>query len=512
MRRRMSRRITRTAWVLTVTVACALGLAVGPPMASVAADPSPTVPASDNSAHGGDTLADTHNIPTNAVSGNVSFVDNVRGVSGYSSLNFISYPKYGYDFMFANGTGGLAVWSLKDPEHPALVSTVTAAQLRVPGDTADRFWEGENMTVDPQRKLVFLSRDPRGFGGTLSTGSSGFYIIDVQNPWQPRIVLFHPVPAGHTSTCINDCQYIWTVGPYSTGTPGNDPTWFPQPPYSEPRGGVPLWVTDIRDINHPFTYPEPLDLDRFDGQTSYDHSVDVDRNGVAWVAGEGGDRGYWTKGLHWDPVQQVNRVATAYDPVPYAGGVSDLTPGATGDFFGYFDHNAQHVTWKLGNYPAGNLLLITNENITTCSQAGELKIASLDGSYDGASWRSTPQNPFRLKLVGHYTAWGQEGSDTSNASCSAHWFTVNGNIVAQAWYAQGARFIDISDPEHPKQVGYFRIPRGTTGVTAGSASQTVWHNGLVYVADYNRGVDVLRFNGAITGNPDGKICWNSCEN
>jgi hypothetical protein len=508
---RMSRRITRAAWYLTVVGVFAVGLAVGPSVASVAADPTSSPPASDNSANGGPSLDDVHNIPTNAVAGDVTFLDNVRGVSGYSALNFIHYAKYGYDFMFANGTGGLAVWSLKDREHPAFVAKVTAAQLRVPGDTQDRFWEGENITVDPTRKLVFMSRDPRGFGGTLTTGQSGFYIIDVQNPWQPRIVLFHPVPAGHTSTCIDDCKYLWTVGPYSTGTPGNDPAWSPQPPYALPRGGVPLWATDIRDINHPFTYAQPIDLDRFDGQTSYVHSVDVDRNGVAWVAGEGGDRGYWTTGRHWDPVRNQYRVATAYDPVPYAGGVSAPTPNAGDDFFAYFDHNAQHVTWKLGDYPAGDLLLITNENITTCSQAGELKIESLDGSFDGAGWRSTPQNPFRLKLVGHYTAWGQEGSGTSG-SCSAHWFTVNGNIVAQAWYAQGTRFIDISDPAHPKQVGYFRVPSGTTGVTTGSASAPYWHNGLIYVADYNRGVDVLRFNGKITGNPDGRICWNSCQN
>src|SRR5262249_36673842 len=177
-------------------------------------------------------LPDQHNIPTNAVSGNVTFLDNVRGVSpGYSSLNFIHYPKYGTDFMFANGTGGLSVWSLKDPAHPAFVAQITAHDLRVDGDTQDRFWEGENMTVDPQRKLVFMSRDPRGFGGTLSRGRSGVYIIDVKTPYKPALVTFHPIPAGHTSTCINDCQYLWTVGPYSTGTPGNDPSWFPQPPY-----------------------------------------------------------------------------------------------------------------------------------------------------------------------------------------------------------------------------------------------------------------------------------------
>jgi len=427
----------------------------------------------------------------------------VRGVSGYSALNFIHYAKYRYDFMFANGTGGLAVWSLKDPAHPALVSTITAAALRVPGDTQDRFWEGENMTVDQKRKLVFLSRDPRGFGGTLSTGQSGVYIIDVKDPWHPRTVLFHPIPAGHTTTCINDCNYLWTVGPFGTGTPGNDPSW---------TLGVPAWVTDIRDINHPYTFPDPVDLGRFDGQTAYVHSVDVDRNGVAWVAGEGGDRGYWTRGLHRDPVQRRLRVATAYDPVPYAGGVTEpTTPNApTDDFYAYFDHNAQHVTWRLGPYGPGELLLVTNENITTCSEAGQLKIESLAGSFDGEGWRSTPDHPFRLELVGHYTAWGQEGSATSG-SCSAHWFTVNGNIIVQAWYGQGTRFIDISDPEHPKQVGYFRVPDGDPDVVAGSASAPYWHNGLVYVADYRRGVDVLRFDGKITGHPDGKICWNSCD-
>lgn len=482
----------------------------GPPAPPLAAAPSVAPVAPTSADPGGPPLDDVHNIPTNAVAGNVTFLDNVRGVSGYSGLNFIHYSKYHYDFMFANGTGGLAVWSLRNPAHPALIATVPASQLRVEGDTQDRFWEGENMTVDQKRKLVFLSRDPRGFGGTLSTGQSGFYIIDVKDPWHPQPVLFHPVPAGHTSTCINDCKYLWTVGPYSTGTPGNDPGCCPQPPYAQPYGGVPVWVTDIHDINHPHTFPQPVDVDRFDGQTSYTHSVDVDRNGVAWVAGEGGDRGYWTRGLHWDPVAHRLRIATADDPVPYAGGVSSPTPGAGDDFFAYFDHNAQHVTWPLGHYRPGELLLITNENITTCSQAGELKIESLDGSYHGEAWRSTPQNPFRLKLVGHYTAWGQEGSATSG-SCSAHWFTVNGNILVEGWYGQGTRFVDISDPAHPKQVGYFRIPSGDPNVTPGSASAPYWHNGLVYVADYNRGVDVLRYTGKITGHPDGKICWNSCD-
>ena len=454
-------------------------------------------------------LPDTHNIPTNAVTDHVTFTDNVRGVSGYSAANFIDYGGELGDFMFANGTGGLAIWSLKDPAHPSYVARVTAAQLRVPGDTQDRFYEGENMTVDAKRKYVIMSRDPRGFGGTLTTGKSGFYIIDVKNPYDPKIVTFKEVPAGHTATCINDCTSLWSVGPYATGTPGNDPADSPLPAYSTKYGGVPIWVTDISDPKNPYTYPTPLDTKRFDGQTGYVHSVDVDRNGIAWASGAGGVRGYYTVGTHYDPVQKVTRNATASNPIPYAGGTTPLVNPTQEDFFGYFDHNAQHITQKVGNYPSGDLLYITNENIITCSQAGELKVVSLTGSYNGEGWRSTPQNPFRLNLVGHWTPWGKPGSATTG-SCSAHWFTVNGNLLVQAWYGQGTRFLDMTDPANPTQVGYFRVPSGTTGVTSGSASATYWHNGYVYVADYNRGIDVLKFDGTITGTPDG-ICWGGCD-
>ena len=144
-------RLPHVAFIAICSSVAALAVAVGAPAtAQRPPGPEPALRASSPAPAppGGPSLDDVHNIPTNAVAGNVTFLDNVRGVSGYSALNFIHYANYRYDFMFANGTGGLAVWSLKNPAHPALISTLTAAQLRVPGDTQDRFWEGENMTVD----------------------------------------------------------------------------------------------------------------------------------------------------------------------------------------------------------------------------------------------------------------------------------------------------------------------------------------------------------------------------
>ena len=171
-------------------------------------------------AHAQTPLPDTHNIPTNAVTGNVTFLDNVRGVSGYSAANFIDYGGELGDFMFGDGTGGLSIWSLKDPEQPLYVAPRRPAAPAAPSPATrrTRFYEGENPTVDSRRKLAFLARDPRSFGGTHPSGRTGLYIIDVKNPCEPEILTYHWVPAGHTATCINDCRYLWSVGPANNGS------------------------------------------------------------------------------------------------------------------------------------------------------------------------------------------------------------------------------------------------------------------------------------------------------
>ena len=70
-------------------------------------------------------------------------------------------------------------------------------------------------------------------------------------------------------------------------------------------------------------------------------------------------------------------------------------------------------------------------------------------------------------------------------SCSAHYFDLDGDIVSYAWYAEGTRFLDISDPENPIQIAYWR-PDNTNVWAAEN------HRGYIYTSDANRGVDVLR--------------------
>ena len=241
---------------------------------------------------------------------------------------------------------------------------------------------------------------------------------------------------------------------------------------------------------------DPIDLFRRDGVTAYSHDVQVDDMGIAWVSGDGGTRGYWTEGEHRDPLTGETRTATPLDPIPYGGG--GFAKSETNDTTGGFEHNAERPVGS--NAPAayrnGDYLLATEEDFADpdkgCSEQGHFIVASLDGSYNGEAWKSTPQQPFRLKTVGSWAPFGQEGSRPVGGPyapgadfCSAHYFDVGGSTVAYAWYGEGTRFLDISDPQKPRQIAYWR-PDDTL------VWASYFRKGYVYTADHVRGIDVLK--------------------
>jgi hypothetical protein len=479
--------------------------------------------------------------PTYLHSDNVTLVNHVRGLyststagktcpaynptkcPGYSSLNFLHYDNLGYDVMVANGTAGLSVWSLKDPANPKWIGQVTVDDLKngtkpdptdpaktVPiipdGSSLTQFWEGENMTVDSRRKLAFMSRD---------SGTKGQIIIDLKDPWHPKLLNFSKNYQGHTSTCLNDCRFMWSVGGTS-GAPA-------------PAKASPVSVTDMRDALHPFVYPALFgaDIDRtgVNPKGSGTHSVDVDFDGVVWVSGQDGSRGFYTEGLHKDPATGQDRYATPYNPIPYAGG--RVGGGSDASFM----HNAYHVPTAIGGRPAGDVMLITNEsNDTSCATAGKFVIASLSGMYDGTD---NPTSASRMTRLAAYSTSGKPGEfhssypgvdrngkpvDMPLGDCSAHWFTVKGNIVALGNYEQGTRFVDISDPTNPQQVGWFRVPAqaAVPGVSpeilSSDTAGSYWHGKYVYIADYQRGIDIIKLDdSANRGKIQPTACWNSCE-
>jgi len=453
---------------------------------------------------------------------NLELVDSFPDAKYATAINFLQYGKGGHgddrgkddrrfhgrpgkqrgDVMVATGRFGLITYDLSDPAHPQELDRLDNEALRLTGDPPTNFgdgpdentdpdstyWQNEDMDVDQRRKLVFMARDPRSFAGTTASDTSvaGVYIVDLRDPRDIKLITFHQLPTGHTTTCINDCDYLWTGGPASSDSQK-------QPPLSW-TGGRPIIVTDVRDPKNPKTNAsKPIDLFRDDGVTAYSHDVQVDSAGIAWVSGAGGVRGYWTEGRHRDPLTGERRRATATDPVPYAGGRFSEQDAADG-----FMHNAERPVGrtlgdgpKPGKEPPGSLLMATEEVDAPpdCNGAGQFTIASLEGSFNGEGFRMAPEKNVRLRTVGTWNPHGQEGTLVNDTIyCSAHYFDMRKRFVAYSWYDQGMRILDVSDPTDPIQVAYYRPDGGVSWAP-------YFHRGHVYVADHERGIEVLRITG-----------------
>jgi hypothetical protein len=377
--------------------------------------------------------------------------------------------------MFVSTVTGIYSYDVSDPASPK--------QL---GSLPMYIYENEDVDVDPVRKRLFISRDPRGFTSPAVPGDTFPYgqvqIIDVSDPAALKEVKSFLVPAGHTTTCVNACDTIWTAGPYANAqtNPG--------------LVGRPIYATDVRDPANPVPCPEPIDADHDDGKSGYVHDVQVDAQGVAWVSGQGGLRGYWTSGRHRNPVSGKVETATGCKPVPYAG--AGTPESATPSRF-------MHNSWrdykplsrkkarklrKKGKVPRNDVLLGTEENVVTdCATAGRFATYDMAATKKGQGFKPDSAATARLKPL---DTWTPEKEKGSTGCASSHYFSSRGDgLTANAFYTQGVRFLDTSDPRHIRQVGYFVNSDSDTWAA-------YWHKGYVFVTDFQRGVDILRFEGS----------------
>ena len=416
----------------------------------------------------------------------------------------------GREVLVINGRFGLKTYDVSDPGDPRPLDDFLPADL-----AEDGFWQGEDMDVDRRRKLVFLSLDPRHDDkdpiatGCPADGStrlpqcrSGVYVVSYADPRNLRQVgPFTEIPAGHTSSCIDDCRFLWTGGPARR----TDLAYLGPFTEGERGDGRPVWVTDMRNPSEPEVYGQPLDLLRNDGATDYSHDVQVDEDGVAWTSGRGGVRGYATSGRHRDPTTNTARNARPWDPILVSGGGFAGGPAGVSEPESMFMHNSARPTdggVRAGGVADGNVLVATEEEFNDdCRTDGRLVFADLTSSWGGeGALNSTPAAPYRMAPLGSWHPSINTPETTApNTDCSAHYFDIDGSVLAQAWYSQGVRVLDVSDARAPRQIGYFRVtapdPPGSAGALANPSSvvwDTQFHRGLLWVFDMERGVEVLR--------------------
>lgn len=402
------------------------------------------------------TASDAAQPPAGAISSNVEFVTNLPEAATAISINFIG------NTMFVSTVKGLLSYDVSDPTQPKLL-----------GALPYYIWENEDVDVDAKRHLLFVSRDPRGFTTPATTDFpyGAVEVYDVSNPSVFVPVSVTTLPVGHTTTCVDGCNYTWTGGPATSPLDAHD--W---------GFGRPIYALDMRDPRHPVQCPHPIDTGQNDGQTTYAHDVQVDARGIAWVSSDGGVRGFWVSGRHRNPVDGTVEKATGCDPVPYAGGGTTLGRYSTR---GGLMHNAWRDMNAAIDGHKGDVLYATEEvtGASSCKGFGRFATYDLRGTFNGQGWRNIAKTHFRMRELDEWTPERQPGS---NGCDSAHYFTDRGDqFLAGAYYTQGTRFLDVSDPRHIRQVGYYRPNDADTWAS-------YWHNGYVFIADFQRGVDVIK--------------------
>jgi hypothetical protein len=488
--------------------------------------------------------------PGAAISNNLEYVTRVAGAAGITEGKF-DYVR-GRKVLVITGRFGFKTYDVSDPEDPELLDEFLPAGIDPPGTTTSPlggYWQNEDMELDTRRKLIIGALDPRHNDAGPADGpcphndglavrdvdcESGFFVISYADPSNMRqIGDFVSLPSGHTSSCIQNCRYIWTGGPARR----SDQDWLttiipqgPGPATLQNRligDGRPIWVTDLRDSANPRVSDEPIDLYRNDGYTDYSHDVDEDARGIAWVAGRGGIRGYASRGRHRDPYQNRVRQATPFDPILVAGGGIewDEPPARANDGNDGvaqatdFMHNSGRPTdgaVRASGVRNGNVLIGTEEDFTTpCQESGRIVAVDLTDSWGGEpAQNSTRTRPYRMNALDSFHPF-LDTPETANPAlgCSAHYFEIRASTLAAGWYGQGLRLVDVSNARDLRQIGYYRVTSTGADNPSSNSWDVAWYNDraprgsrarksgrksrgdYIYLMDMSRGVEILRLRG-----------------
>jgi hypothetical protein len=138
-------------------------------------------------------------------------------------------------------------------------------------------------------------------------------------------------------------------------------------------------------------------------------------------------------------------------------------------------------------------LLVGGESEGNCDSKGSGSFMTWDATH----WRTT----HTFTMIDQYRQGNglptDNGQSPDNTFC-AHWFRTNpadwdnGGLVAMSWYEHGTRFFNVSPAGKITEVGYWQ-PFGTT-----EASSPYWvTNRILYIVDYNRGIDIIKYTGKL---------------
>ncbi len=425
-------------------------------VSACAAGPEQPTAAPSTSAQGPGTPSSSSLAPGQVMtSDNVKHVANVprtAPLNGESDWN--TDLAFQGDYVFVGNFGGFSIYDISDPAAPKTVS-----QVACPAQQNDVTVHGD---------LLILSVDePRSGEGCDSTEDEraweGLRIFDISDKKSPKYVSSVATDCGsHTHTMVpkDDKLYVYVSAP----GPEPDSATCPSPhkllqivevPVSDPKSARVVATPDI-----------PIESGPEGVGGCHDITAYPEKNLAAGACFGDGVLLDIADPVKPKLLQQIS------DPENF-----QIWHSAT------FNNDATKVlfTDELGGGGAP-----TCDSDTPATKGANAVYDLVDG---------------KLQKRGYFKIPREQQEEENCVAHNGSLLPVPGkDIMVQAWYQGGVSFVDFTDSDNPKEIGYFE--RGPFEADGGGGIAGSWsayyYNGYVYSSDIQLGLDVLKITDPLT--------------
>lgn len=143
--------------------------------------------------------------------------------------------------------------------------------------------------------------------------------------------------------------------------------------------------------------------------------------------------------------------------------------------------------------PGKDLVLLTDERYPPACPYGPARLADA----------SDPAQPRVLSVLPAPENDPSVCRNSPAGTYTSHNPTIVGDLALVSWYSSGLQIFDLADPAHPQRLAEFRPQASDPGQRdpqLGATLTLTWsypiaRDGLIYVADINQGLYVLRYHG-----------------
>jgi hypothetical protein len=298
-------------------------------------------------------------------------------------------------------------------------------------------WLFSREDLDGNNKVIVVPNQVTASAdGQPRAGTNALYIIDVEDKTNPVIVGTLPGAGSHTSSCVLNCKYVWN----SNG--------------------------QIIDIRKP-SKPKLLKTKWGDGLPAQSaHDVEEIAPGIVITASNP------TLLLDARKNPAKPKLLAQTPPIPNVAVMHSQRWANGGKDKFFVAGSEQNFVARCGAETNGHLMTISAKNWKKTKTLGPI----LDRHYE---------------KNGTYV----DGRPAANqGGCSSHWLELhksfkNGGLLVHSRFEHGVRFMDVSSKGKIKEVGYFMPWAGMSGAAYWVTPR------VVYSLDYNRGLDILKYNG-----------------